>query len=66
MATVNYLSKGEGTLGVNYALQSLDTTVVSGEESYVNRVRNMLITPDDFSLLKDIVNPAILSFPCQV
>ncbi len=55
MTTVNYLSKGEGTLGVNYTLHSLNATAAKGEESYVNRIQNMLITHDDYALIRDIV-----------
>jgi hypothetical protein len=55
MTTVNYLSKGEGMLGVNYALRSLDMAVAKGEESYIERVKDMHITADDFSLLNGIV-----------
>lgn len=39
MSTVNYLSKGEGTLGVNYTLNSLNAPAAKGEESYVNRIK---------------------------
>jgi hypothetical protein len=55
MTTVNYLSNGEGTLGVNYTLHTLNATVVSGEEPYVKRVQNMLISLNDFAMLKEIV-----------
>lgn len=52
MSTVNYLSKGEGTLGVNYTLNSLNAPAAKGEESYVNRIKNMIISADDYALLK--------------
>jgi hypothetical protein len=53
MATVNYLSKGEGAVGINYTLKSLNMASANGDESYVERVKDMLISMDDFALLKD-------------
>lgn len=53
--TVNYLSKGEGIIGVNYNLQALNALPVRGEESYYNRVQNVLLSPEDFSLIKNTV-----------
>jgi len=52
MTTVNYLSKGEGTFGVNYTLDSLNAPAVRGDETNVNRVKNMLISSQDYALLK--------------
>ena len=53
--TVNYLSNGEGTIGVNYTLRSLDVPAVNGEEAYVNRVKNLVLAPDDYALLGGMV-----------
>lgn len=52
MTTVNYLSIGEGTLGVNYTIDSLNAPAARGDEIYVNRVKNMLISSEDYALLK--------------
>ncbi len=55
MITVNYLSNGEGTVGMNYPLRTIGAPPVSGEEAYVDRVKDMLIDPQDFMTLKDVV-----------
>ncbi len=53
--TVNYLSTGEGRVGVNYTLRSFDAPAAKGQESDVNRVLDMQITANDFALLKSAV-----------
>lgn len=55
MTTVNYLSKGEGRLGIHYQLSALDAASARGEEAFVERVKNLLISPDDYSKLKNTV-----------
>lgn len=55
MVTVNYLSKGEGKVGVNYTLRSLSAAAARGEESYVERVKDMILTTEEYALLKDTV-----------
>ena len=55
MSTVNYLSTGEGTIGVNYPLVSLDAAPVRGEEAYVARVANMLLCGKEYARLKGVV-----------
>lgn len=55
MTTVNYQSKGEGIVGINYTLRSLNAPSVRGDESYVERVMDMHISNNDFALLKDVV-----------
>lgn len=54
MITVNYLSKGEGKIDMNYTLSSLNLTPAIGDECYVERVKDMLIPINDFDLLKDV------------
>lgn len=49
--TVNYLSNGEGTLGVNYSLNSLGIKPREGEEDFVSRVAGNLMTSSDFLTL---------------
>lgn len=51
--TVNYLTGGEGTVGVNYSLRALNAKPARGNEAYVARVQDMLLTPDDYALLRD-------------
>ena len=53
--TVNYLSTGEGKIGVNYTLRSFDAAPCRGDESNVNRVLDLQITGSDYAMLKDKV-----------
>lgn len=55
MLTVNYQSKGEGRIGFNYTIQTLNAEPANGEESHYNRVKDLLITPEDFTKVKDLV-----------
>lgn len=55
MITVNYKSKGEGVIGLNYTLQTLDAAPVNGEEGCYNRVRDLKITRKDFIDIKETV-----------
>lgn len=55
MITVNYLSTGEGSIGINYTLKTLNALPVSGEESFYNRVQNMILSHENFFMIKDIV-----------
>lgn len=52
MTTVNYLSSGEGTLNVNYSLNSLGIKAREGEEKFVSRFVDNLISSSDFSMLE--------------
>jgi hypothetical protein len=51
MLSVNYLSSGEGCIGINFPLSSLGASAVKGEEAYVKRVENLLLCPDSFAML---------------
>lgn len=51
MVTVNYLSKGEGTIGLNYPLRALNQQVRSGDEEYVERVKDILLEPEQYKIL---------------
>lgn len=53
--TVNYLSDGEGMVGVNYSLLSLNAPVVSGQEEQVARAHGLLLRPEDYALLSQHV-----------
>lgn len=55
MVTVNYLSSGEGILGLNYTLNSLNAPAVCGQESMVARVRDKSISSEEFMLLRQYV-----------
>lgn len=55
MVTVNYLSSGEGTLGLNYTLRSLNAAPARGQEALVERVMDRMITPQEYALLRDQV-----------
>lgn len=55
MVTVNYLSAGEGRIGVNYTLRSLDVSPARDEESYVQRVLDLQICASDYAMLKGTV-----------
>lgn len=56
MHTVNYLKDGEGKIGINFTLKSLDAPAVKSEESYVNRISGRLINYKEFRALKGMVN----------
>lgn len=56
MMTVNYLSGGEGTVGVNYTLRSLGAPAVFGDEADVARVQNLILSREDYALMKTAVN----------
>ncbi len=55
MGTVNYLANGEGRVGVNYSLRSLNAAACQGQDTNVNRVLDMKITPEDYALLQNKV-----------
>lgn len=50
--TVNYLTTGEGALGVSYTLGSLGAKVAEGEESYVARTTNLKLDEKAFVQLQ--------------
>ena len=52
MVTVNYLSTGEGRIGVNYTLRSLEASPARDEESYVGRVLDLQLSAADYAMLK--------------
>ena len=56
MVTVNYLSSGEGTLGLNYTLNSLNAPAVCGQESMVARVLDKKISAKEFAFLNQSIN----------
>lgn len=51
MVTVNYLSSGEGTIGLNYTLESLGAQAARGQENMVARVSARKISAQEFALL---------------
>ncbi|MDR1251794.1 MAG: hypothetical protein LBK62_06460 [Treponema sp.] len=53
MQTVNYLHGGEGTTIINYTLGALGAT--TDDENELGRVKNLLISEKQFSLLRGIV-----------
>ena len=55
MTTVNYLTGGEGRIGVQFSLQSLNASVLSGDEPYIQRLQNLLLDSQDYQLLKSAV-----------
>jgi len=55
MVTVNYLTGGEARMGVQFSLQSLNASVLSGDELYIQRVQNFLLEPQEYKLLKSAV-----------
>ncbi len=55
MHHVNYRSIGEGVLGINFTLGSLDKPAVSGDEEFVNRVSNLNLSSADYKLLSRAV-----------
>jgi len=56
MQTVNYLSSGEGTVGVTYTLGSLGLHPVSGDFDDFQRVKNLVISEKQFTLLRQCAN----------
>lgn len=55
MVTVNYLSTGEGVIGVNYAFSSLDASAANGDEAYAGRVMDMRLDAADYAMLSGVV-----------
>lgn len=55
MISVNYQSDGEGRVNVNFPLNALQVPAVNGAEGYVNRVKNLLITANDYMILNNKV-----------
>ncbi len=55
MVTVNYMSQGEGTAGVNYPIGALSADAIAGQETYVDRVAGMLVNGCDFAMLNSMV-----------
>lgn len=54
MNTVNYLSGGEGIANANYRLSALNLKTVGGDEEYVQRVNDMLISAEAFRSLNGL------------
>lgn len=50
--TVNYLSSGEGGIGVNYTLGGLIAKAAVGEEDFVRRVEDLLLPAGEFERLQ--------------
>ena len=55
MTTVNYLSGGEGHIGVQFSLQSLNAPMASDCEEHFARIKDLLIAPGEYKLLKGAV-----------
>jgi hypothetical protein len=55
MLTVNYSESGEGIAGISYSLGALGLMPSSGDEADFGRVKNLLITENQFSLLRGAV-----------
>ncbi len=53
--TVNYRSKGEGTLDVHFPLCALNAPAARGDEDYVARVKDLSLTGDQYALLNGAV-----------
>ncbi len=53
--TVNYLSRGEGLINVNYTLRSLDAQAARGDKDNVQRVLDLQITAEDYAMLDQTV-----------
>ena len=53
--TVNYRSQGEGTLGVNFPLSSLNASAARGDEDFVDRVKDLSLTAEQYTLLNGTV-----------
>jgi hypothetical protein len=59
MQTVNYLGSGEGTAGINYTLGALGA--VSEDRDEFERVKGLLISEKQFSLLRGVVKSLAFS-----
>jgi hypothetical protein len=55
MQTVNYLSGGEGRSGINYTLGALGAVPSPEDKIDFDRIKNLLITETQFSLLRNYV-----------
>lgn len=55
MLTVNYSTNGEGKLGIKFSLKSLNAPAVKGEENFINRFANQLISYNEYVALKGTV-----------
>lgn len=53
--TVNYLSSGEGRLGINYTLGALGAKTVSGDESFAGRAKDLNIGEAEYKSLSKAV-----------
>ncbi|MFZ3070953.1 MAG: transaldolase family protein [Anaerolineaceae bacterium] len=51
MNTVNYLTGGEGGVKTQFALGALNASIISNDEPYVNRVKDLLLPSQEFNLL---------------
>ncbi len=56
MTTVNHLTGGEARMAVQFSVQSLNASVISGDEHDVQRIQNFLLDPQEYKLLKGAVN----------
>lgn len=55
MLTVNYSTNGEGKLGIKFSLKSLNAPAVKGQENFINRFANQLISYNEYVALKGTV-----------
>ena len=55
MVTVNHLTGGEARIGVQFSLQSLNASILLGDELYIQRIQNFLLEPQEYKLLKNAV-----------
>jgi hypothetical protein len=51
MSTVNYPAQGASRAGVNFRLEGLNLPAVSGHEPAVDRVKQVILSVEDFALL---------------
>ena len=51
--TVNYLKEVQGSLGINFSLNSLNLPAVRGQESLVNRIVDKKITFEEYKVLSE-------------
>lgn len=56
MTTVNHLTGGEARMAVRFSVQSLNASVISGDEPDVQRIQNFLLDPQEYKLLKGAVH----------
>jgi hypothetical protein len=61
MNTVNHFVSGEGKAGIIFTLGALNAEINSGDEEYVNRVKNYNISYEKYMALKDIVRKIAVS-----